>query len=208
MKKIIDSDIKVILWDFDGVLLESNSVRGDGFMEVLKAFPPEQLDVLMDFHNINGGLSRYVKFRYFFENIRGEEISDIQVQEYVEKFSKIMRCQLSDIKRLIAETNDFVKKIHKNFIMHIVSGSDQEELRYLCKILGIDEYFKSIQGSPVHKNDLVRNLIQQYEFDLSEYVLIGDSINDYDAAIYNNIKFISYNNPDIQHLSDPTLILF
>ena len=81
--------IKTIFWDFDGVLMNSNAVRDLGFLEVLKAYPKEQVNQLMDFHQKNGGLSRYVKFRYFFEQIRNEEITDEAVTQWASKFSKI-----------------------------------------------------------------------------------------------------------------------
>ena len=63
--------IRVIFWDFDGVILNSNKVRDKGFETVLSGFPKEEVDKLLKFHRQNGGLSRYVKFRYFFEEIKG-----------------------------------------------------------------------------------------------------------------------------------------
>jgi phosphoglycolate phosphatase-like HAD superfamily hydrolase len=92
--------------------------------------------------------------------------------------------------------------------MHIVSGSDQKELRELCVKLGINGYFKSIHGSPTPKETLVRNIIAKYNYDAAICVLIGDSINDYEAAMDNNLRFICYNNSEINHLSDPDLRLF
>ena len=83
--------IKVIFWDFDGVLMDSNAVRDLGFERVLSAFPKEQVDQLLAFHQANGGLSRYVKFRYFFENIRGEPITEEEILVWAERFSGIMK---------------------------------------------------------------------------------------------------------------------
>ena len=71
-------NFKVILWDFDGVLMNSNSVRDLGFEKVLAGYPVEEVKSLMKYHQANGGLSRYVKFRYFFEEIRKENVSDQQ----------------------------------------------------------------------------------------------------------------------------------
>lgn len=78
--------------------------------------------------------------------------------------------------------------------MHIVSGSDQKELRFLCQELNVAKFFLSIHGSPTHKNDLVKNLINSHQYRIDELVLIGDSINDYEAAKINDIDFIGYNN--------------
>ena len=65
MKKIV----KNILWDFDGVILNSIHVRDKGFIEIFKDFDNEKVDLLLQYHKKNGGLSRYVKIRYFFEKI-------------------------------------------------------------------------------------------------------------------------------------------
>ncbi len=192
----------VFFWDFDGVIMNSNEVRDFGFQQVLKDYPKTQVTELINFHKLNGGLSRYVKFRYFFENIRNESISDDAILVWSKKFSDIMLQQLIDPKLLIDETNTFIIKNYKNFRMHVVSGSDQNELRFICDELGIAKYFKSIHGSPTPKNDLVTRLMADNGYISDECVLIGDSINDYDAAIKNQINFMAYNNEKINNLSD------
>ena len=82
--------------------------------------------------------------------------------------------------------------------MYIVSGSDQAELRELCKSLSIDHLFHSINGSPTHKNILVKTIIQSSNYSELDYCLIGDSINDFEAAMDNNITFVGYNNINLK----------
>ena len=62
-------EIKTILWDFDGVILDSMATRDWGFKEIFKDFTEAQVSRLLEYHRINGGLSRYVKIRYFYETI-------------------------------------------------------------------------------------------------------------------------------------------
>lgn len=190
--------IRVIFWDFDGVIMNSNGIRDRGFTEVLKAYPAAEVDRLLAFHRQNGGLSRYVKFRYFFEQIRGESITEEQLKQLASEFSVIMRRLLTDPDLLINETVDFIREKYRDFEMHIVSGSDQEELRFLCREHGIDTYFKSIHGSPVPKTEWVKRILQREGYKLSDCMLIGDSINDYDAAADNGIDFMAYNNPGLR----------
>ncbi len=192
---MIDRKYKVIFWDFDGVLMNSNEIRDLGFVRVLSEFPKQKVDQLLKFHQKNGGLSRYVKFRYFFEEVLGEEILEEEINGWAEKFSEIMRELLIDESLLIEETIQFVKKEYEKREMHIVSGSDQSELRYICEQLEIAKYFNSINGSPTPKNDLVVNILDRNELNKKECVLIGDSINDYEAAKINQIDFLPYNNP-------------
>jgi HAD superfamily hydrolase (TIGR01549 family) len=186
-------NIRNILWDFDGVILNSNAVRDKGFQIVLGKYPSNQVQLLLDYHRRNGGLSRYNKFRHFFEKIRGEEVTENKILDLSCKFSIIMLKELGDQKLLIEETLKFIEKNNTNYQMHIVSGSDQTELQKLCKVLGINSYFKSIHGSPTPKDKLVQNLILTNQYVQDECVLIGDSINDFEAAHSNGIKFCGYN---------------
>lgn len=206
MKNI--TDYKVILWDFDGVILNSMLIRGIGFQEVLKHYPKEQVQKLIAFHEQNGGLSRYVKFRYFFEKIRGEEISKQQVHNYADAFSKIMLSLLIDEKLLINDSLDFIKKNSLNFEMHIVSGSDEDELRYICENLGLSKYFISINGSPSPKNELVKQVLINYNYNKKETCLIGDSFNDLEAAEVNQIEFFGYNNLSLVSLDTKYIVSF
>ena len=188
---------KNILWDFDGVLIDSHSVREEGFIRVLGAFPEAQVQQLLDYHRQNGGLSRYIKFRYFFEKLRKETVAEEKVQEMATQFSKIMRQKLIDREVLIEDSYRFVRENFELFNMHIISGSDQEELRFLCEELGVSEYFKSIEGSPTPKKELLRNLMIKFKYDPYETILIGDSINDYEAAAENHVEFYGYNNSSL-----------
>jgi phosphoglycolate phosphatase-like HAD superfamily hydrolase len=187
-------DFKVILWDFDGVLMNSNAVRDLGFMKVLEDYPQHQVEALIIFHKQNGGLSRYVKFRHFFEQIRGESITEDAVQNLAKRFSGIMRELLFDKALLIDDSINFVRENDTKFRMHIVSGSDSTELNALCEFLGIHSHFISIHGSPAPKNQLVEQLLLNYKYPVCDCVLIGDSVNDLEAAAVNDISFFGYNN--------------
>ncbi|SFZ90127.1 haloacid dehalogenase superfamily, subfamily IA, variant 1 with third motif having Dx(3-4)D or Dx(3-4)E [Flaviramulus basaltis] len=189
--------IKNILWDFDGVILDSMKVRDFGFREIFKDFSSNQVDNLIAFHRLNGGLSRYVKIQYFYETILEKPITQIEISSYANRFSKIMRDTLTDKKNLIKESVSFIDKNYKNYNFHIVSGSDQEELRFLCNELNLSDFFISIHGSPTAKNILVKELLNQEKYSLEETCLIGDSFNDYEAAKINKINFLAFNNPDL-----------
>ena len=132
--------IKTILWDFDGVILDSMKVRDLGFEQIFKDHNKELIDQLLVFHRKNGGLSRYVKIRYFFEELLGEYISEEVVKEYAGKFSLLMRKELTNTKNLILDSVKFIENNYENYNFHIVSGSYQEELRFLCKELRIKKY--------------------------------------------------------------------
>ena len=193
--------IKNILFDFDGVILDSMPIRDYGFKRIFEDFKDNQISQLLDYHNENGGLSRYVKIKYFYNEILNKEILEEKINSYASAFSKIMKKELVNKKYLIVDTLEFIKNNFKKYNFHIVSGSDDKELKYLCKKLKIGKYFQSINGSPIEKNKLVKNVLLNNEYLIKETILIGDSINDYIAANENGIDFYGFNNTSLINIS-------
>ena len=66
---------EAILFDFDGVLVDSMHIRDLGYREIFKDFSLDLVNQLIKYHRINGGLSRYVKIRYFYEKLLGREVN-------------------------------------------------------------------------------------------------------------------------------------
>ena len=131
--------IKNILFDFDGVILDSMPVREYGFRKIFEDFDKNIVDKLLVYHNKNGGLSRYVKIRYFYEKLLNLNISDSEINILADKFSVLMKKELVNKEYLIIETVNFLERNYKNYKLHIVSGSDEKELKFLCKELDIDK---------------------------------------------------------------------
>jgi len=190
--------LKNILFDFDGVIIDSMAVREFGFRKIFEQFPKEKIDKLIEFHYKNGGMSRFLKIQHFFNQILGQDISDDEVLKYADKFSELMKNELVKKSYLISQTVDFIKNNYKKYNLHIVSGSEDNELNFLVQKLDLKEYFLSVQGSPTPKNILVQNLLKNNNYQQNETILIGDSINDFEASQFNNIKFIGFNNPELK----------
>lgn len=194
--------IKNIIFDFDGVIIDSMKIREDGFREIFKVYPKEYVDKLIEYHNINGGLSRFNKIEYFYDSILKKEISQEQIKNYADEFSDIMRKYLVNKNNLIDDCVAFIHNNYNIYSLHIASGSEHNELNYLCKELDINKYFKSIVGSPTTKTEIVCDIIENNNYKKEETILIGDSINDYEAAKSNNIRFFAYNNKELEKVSD------
>jgi len=197
--------VKNILFDFDGVILDSMPIRDYGFKKIFEYFDDALVSQLLNYHNENGGLSRYVKIKYFYNEILDKEILEEEIDDYASNFSKIMKKELVNKKYLIVDTLEFFKNNFKKYNLHIVSGSDERELKYLCKKLEIDRYFQSINGSPTEKNKLVESVLLDNEYLTKETILIGDSINDYVASEVNGIDFYGFNNTSLINISEQYL---
>ena len=131
---------KHLIFDFDGVLVESNEIRFDGFRLLFKNYPQDQVERLVLYAKINGGLSRYEKIKYFFKQIRNEPIRDDNVQLLAKQYSELVKQKVIDAEP-VKGSLEFLSNHKKNYDFAVVSGSDQEELRDVCKAREIDHFF-------------------------------------------------------------------
>ena len=186
-------DSEAVFWDFDGVLLDSMSIRDDGFRHVLREFDPLLVKEIVTWHQQNGGLSRYVKFRRFQKEMLHLPEDEPRIMAWAREFSDFNTARLLDPALLISATVEVVKHLFQRQVpMHIVSGSDGTELRHLCAVLGLTPYFHSIEGSPTPKVDLIQAIMTTRGYAGNCCWLVGDAINDQLAAHAHDIRFMAF----------------
>jgi phosphoglycolate phosphatase-like HAD superfamily hydrolase len=168
---------KALIFDCDGVILNSNKIKTDAFYDSVKKFGHNEATQLVNYHIKNGGLSRYKKFEHFFKNILILEEFEYEYKEALRIFSSIVRenlekCDISSgLYRLFAEKN--------NQDWAVVSGSDQIELRELFKKRNLIKFFNlGVFGSPRSKEKLIQDELADLVSEDS-VAFIGDSKLDY-----------------------------
>ena len=199
--------IDTIFWDFDGVILSSHEIRELGFKVALEKYPQEQIEELLHYHRENGGWSRYVKFTYFFEEIREEAYRQEDIDQLAQTYSNTVKSLLVDRSLLIDESMRFIEAKRENYRMYIASGSDGKELNEVSKGLDIAHYFHSIHGSPEPKTAILKRIINENNHLPSNCLMIGDTRNDYEAAVDNRMPFLGFNNLEVEKLSTVNLSL-
>lgn len=183
---------KHIILDFDGVLAETNTIRFEGFSLLFSDYPDNHVTELVEYARLNGGLSRYEKIRYFFENIRNETITTEEVDVLAKKYSALVKQKVIDSEPVRGSV-EFLNSCYRRCALAIVSGSDEDELRDVCRARGIDKFFVKILGSPESKEKNLYKLLTEMKWKNKECLFIGDSLNDLNAAVANRIAFLGRN---------------
>lgn len=185
--KLDISDYKTIVFDCDGVVLNSNKVKTSAFFQTALRYGEGAASALVDYHIENGGVSRYHKFTYFLENIV-KDLSDASLQQLLQDYALNVRVGLleCDIAPRIKELRAFTAQ--SNWL--IVSGGDQKELRDIFRIRGLSSLFDGgIYGSPDNKEYIMAREIDKGNI-AGSALFIGDSKYDYAAAKAVGIDFL------------------
>ena len=180
-----------IIFDCDGVILNSNKVKTRAFKVATKSYGDQYSNELVSYHLLNGGISRYEKFNYFLDSI-------VKIKSKPKK--KLLRNELLSLYKnetekglLSAEVTyglDILRDQTHDITWSIVSGGDQKELNYIFKEKGINLLFDGgIYGSPDTKDQIIKREIKNGRIRFP-CLLLGDSKLDHEVASLNSIDFI------------------
>ena len=184
---------KSIIFDCDGVILNSNKIKTESFKKVLSEFDKRAVKEFINYHKNNGGISRYIKLDHFLQNILPKyskppvNIDDVLLS-LLRDYGKV--CKESLYNSEIAKDLEKLKSLTNNIPWTIVSGGDQKELREVFKNKNLTKYFEGgIFGSPDKKTDIIK---REERKGLINYpaIFIGDSKLDYLVAKNLNIDFL------------------
>ena len=168
-----------LFFDCDGVILNSNKIKTDAFYKLALSFGELYAQKLLIHHLENGGISRYEKIKFFQKNILKN--TNIKLyQELVDNYGKILKEKL--IKAEISKGVFKIKNFFPNSKITVVSGSDQNELRWLFKEKKIDHIFNNgIFGSPKNKIEILEEIFSGFKGE-EKSIFIGDSKYDFEVS--------------------------
>jgi phosphoglycolate phosphatase-like HAD superfamily hydrolase len=180
--------ITVIILDFDGVILESVSVKTDAFRSLF-AFVPHHVDAIVRFHLNNGGMSRFDKFDHIYKNILNEPLTHEKRRELSEKFSSLIFEKMLAVP-FVPGAKECIEKIYPRIPLYVVSATPENELAVIAEKRELTHFFKRLYGSPRKKSDCIRRIITECGVPPSTVIFIGDAKNDLDAAFETGVTFI------------------
>lgn len=142
--------IKAIVFDFDGVILESASIKTEAFAEVVKDYPKPQAEAFVAYHKDHMGISRHVKFRYFIEEIRKEAYTDEAGEMLADRFAQIVFTRVMECP-FVPGAKEFLERNYRKYDLYVASGTPEEELKRIVEERKLGVFFKKIYGTPMKK---------------------------------------------------------
>lgn len=183
-------DIEAIVFDFDGVLAESVSVKGEAFYDLYADYGSDTQQKVLDHHLAHGGVSRFEKIKHYDVEFLGlEEPDQKRIDEMAGRFSNLVEEKVvaSD---WVRGAKDFLEKYFQEVPIFVASATPQAELERILERRGMTPYFQAIFGSPTKKDEHLRFIAREYDCDLKKMVMIGDTMSDYRASQLAGTQFV------------------
>lgn len=192
--------IKAIVFDFDGVILESTDIKTDAFVELF-ADRPEHQEAVRAHHLANVGISRYDKFAWIYANLLQEPLDEAGSQALGARFSelvfeKVLACPFVPGAQATLDT------LQGQLPLYIASGTPHDELTDIVQRRGLAGYFEGVNGSPRKKADVIREVAERHGCGVHEVLMVGDGETDYRAAQAAGSRFYARRTPDVCALWD------
>lgn len=177
-----------LLFDCDGVVLNSNKVKTQAFYEAALPYGEGLAQAMVDHHVANGGISRYRKFSHFLSQLVPQGADGPGLNELLEAYAYKVREGL-----MACEVDSALLTLRKQTPLmpwFIVSGGDQAELREVFAARELARLFDGgIFGSPDSKDEILSRELQLGQ--ISEPALfIGDSRYDHEASVTAGLDFV------------------
>lgn len=178
-----------IIFDFDGVLVESVDVKTRAFATLYECYGSEIVKKVVAYHLKHGGMSRFEKFCYFHENLLGKEFTKNIELELCSKFAGLVEDAVVGAP-FVTGAIEFLLQFHDKLKLFVASGTPEEELKRIANKRAIDKYFISLCGSPATKSSIINDIVLTHNLKRSKVLMIGDAMTDYLAAKQARINFI------------------
>ena len=179
---------KAIAFDFDGVILESVSIKTEA-MAALFADHKDRLDEIIAIHLNHAGISRFIKFDMIYRDVLMAPLAPEKRTDLGRKFSELVREKILACP-FVAGAKEFLEAHHKSTPLFVVSGTPDEELLTITSERGLSPYFTGIYGSDRGKPEILTAIIDEQGWEARDMAFIGDGVTDFNAAAATSVPFI------------------
>jgi phosphoglycolate phosphatase-like HAD superfamily hydrolase len=179
--------IRAAVFDFDGVVLESVEIKTVAFRRLFEDHPEGER--IVPYHLANGGISRFKKFRWFYEEVRGESLTDAESERLGTRFSELV---LDEIRRcaFVPGARELLERLAPRLPLFVASGTPEDELREIVADRGLGAVFAGVYGTPPTKDEILRRIMDERGFEAGELVFVGDAMSDFKGAAAAGVPFV------------------
>lgn len=170
-----------IVFDFDGVLVESVDVKTRAFVELYRPYGEVVMRAVAAYHLEHGGVSRHEKFRHFHRTLLGQTLSKDEEDRLAARFSCLVEDAVVEAP-WVAGAREFIEAHYREIPLHVASATPTDELLRIMSRRSMRDYFHLVAGAPQRKGSVLQQVIAAGGHFPGRVLMIGDALTDFDGA--------------------------
>lgn len=181
---------RCVFFDFDGVIADSVDAKIDAFGELYRPFGEDVRQKVMAYQRAHPGETRYEKIPMFHRDLLGVALNEGDIELWCERLSDIVLDQVVR-SALLPDVMDVLITLRlQGIAAHVVSGTPHDELQIIVDRKGLRGFFRTVRGSPEHKDVIVRDIMARDALTADDCIFVGDAMTDHACAQACAIDFV------------------
>ncbi|WP_428030394.1 HAD family hydrolase [Ancylobacter sp.] len=209
MAALPETPIKAVIFDFDGVILDSAGVKTQAFAHCYAGEDAGKIAAVVDYQQRHGGIGRRDKFAIFERSLFGRPADAASLDKLCGRFAAFIETAMREVP-FIPGAREALRALHGGHALHLVSGMPEDELIAVVAQRDLTPFFASVAGAPKHKREEFRRILDVEGLAPEEALAVGDSTTEFEAARDLGIPFIAivaegapdFFPPDVPRLAD------
>lgn len=181
--------LRVLVLDFDGVVIESNAVKTEAFRDVFARFP-EHCEAMMAYHKSHVSVTRFAKFDQLLERLGRPGDMTLRA-EIAADFSRRTLERMMTVP-FVPGAEAFLLEMTARLPVYLASVTPAEDLEVILDQRGLHGCFRDTYGCPPWtKPGALRDVLRREKCFPHDALLLGDSAGDQHAAAESGLEFLA-----------------
>lgn len=185
-------NIKCAIFDFDGVILDSSSIKTECFQKLYRQYNTIY-GAAMAYHYENKGMSRFLQFEYVTKKLLKSDNPETMAQKMAENYAEIVFSEVAKAP-FIPGAVKLLGYLYKIYPLYIISSGPHDELAKIIAHRGLTKYFKAYYGNVDDKAGYIEKIFINEGFDKNQIIYIGDTLKDLSSARKARVNFCAVRN--------------